>query len=176
MSAGPGSVEEVFCQTFTAGVPGIGEVRMEPLIPGGEDIFVTEANRREYVDAYVDFYLNRSVQRQFEVLSRTPQPSIRGYNLCTPSRCLATAVEAASFCCSVRTQSLRLPPSSPCSYPTTSFAGCSSHPAIFAGLRARVPHAVHRAGATPVQRYGAGAAGVREPHPRLRGAAEVSAI
>jgi len=68
LSAGPGSVEEVFCQTFTAGVPGIGEVRMEPLIPGGEDIFVTEANRREYVDAYVDFYLNRSVQRQFEVL------------------------------------------------------------------------------------------------------------
>ena len=68
LSAGPGSVEEVFCQTFTAGVPGIGEVRMEPLIPGGEDIFVTEANRREYVDAYVDFYLNRSVQRQFEVV------------------------------------------------------------------------------------------------------------
>ena len=61
-------MEEVFCQTFTAGVPGIGEVRMEPLIPGGEDNFVNEENRREYVDAYVDFYLNRSVQRQFEVL------------------------------------------------------------------------------------------------------------
>ena len=66
-NAGPGSVEEVFCQTFTAGVPGIGEVRMEPLATGGEDIFVTEDNRREYVDAYVDFYLNRSVQRQFDV-------------------------------------------------------------------------------------------------------------
>jgi hypothetical protein len=60
-------VEEVFCQTFTAGVPGIGEVRMEPLALGGEEIFVTEDNRREYVDAYVDFYLNRSVQRQFDV-------------------------------------------------------------------------------------------------------------
>ena len=63
-------MEEVFCQTFTAGVPGIGEVRMEPLIAGGEEILVTEANRREYVDAYVDFYLNRSVHRQFEVLIR----------------------------------------------------------------------------------------------------------
>lgn len=60
-------MEDVFCQTFTAGMPGIGEVRSVALVPGGDDIFVTEANRREYVDAYVDFYLTRSVHHQFEV-------------------------------------------------------------------------------------------------------------
>ena len=64
---GAGSVEDVFCQTFTAGMPGIGEVRSVALAPGGEDIFVTEANRREYVEAYVEFYLTRSVHHQFEV-------------------------------------------------------------------------------------------------------------
>ena len=73
--AGPGSVEEVFCQNFTAGVPGIGEMRSEPLVAGGEDICVTEANRREYVDAYVDFYINRSVHQQFEVSFNLPPAS-----------------------------------------------------------------------------------------------------
>lgn len=57
-------MEEVFCQNFTVGVTGIGEVLTVPLREGGEDIMVTEDNRREYVDMYVNHYLNTSVHRQ----------------------------------------------------------------------------------------------------------------
>jgi HECT-domain (ubiquitin-transferase) len=60
-------VEHVFCQTFTAGVPGIGQPLQLPLVPGGEDIYVTEDNRRAFVEAYVDCILSRAVTRQFEV-------------------------------------------------------------------------------------------------------------
>ncbi|KAK9768573.1 hypothetical protein K7432_000714 [Basidiobolus ranarum] len=35
------------------------------LKPGGEDIKLTEDNRKEFVDLYVDFILNKSVERQF---------------------------------------------------------------------------------------------------------------
>ena len=60
-------MEHVFCQTFTAGVPGIGQPLLLPLVPGGEDIYVTEDNRRAFVEAYVDCILSRAVTRQFEV-------------------------------------------------------------------------------------------------------------
>jgi HECT-domain (ubiquitin-transferase) len=65
--SGPGSIEHVFCQTFTAGVPGIGQPLLLPLVPGGEDMYVTEDNRRAFVEAYVDCILSRAVHRQFEV-------------------------------------------------------------------------------------------------------------
>lgn len=60
-------MEEVFCQTFTAGVPGIGQPLSLPLVSGGEALYVTEDNRRQFVDAYVDCILSRAVHRQFEV-------------------------------------------------------------------------------------------------------------
>ena len=59
-----GSVEDVFCQTFTAGMPGMGETLIVPLIPGGQDIVVTEDNRRQYVEAYQNFVLESSVHKQ----------------------------------------------------------------------------------------------------------------
>jgi ubiquitin-protein ligase E3 A len=67
---GPGTVEDVFCQTFTAGKPGIGEPESVPLKEGGEDINVTEDNRREFVDLYVDYYLNTAIHKQFEAFAR----------------------------------------------------------------------------------------------------------
>ncbi|KAK9819719.1 hypothetical protein WJX72_001643 [[Myrmecia] bisecta] len=67
---GEGSVEDVFCQNFTAGVPGIGETLTVTLKEDGEDMMVTEENRREYVDLYVDYYLNKSVHKQFEAFAR----------------------------------------------------------------------------------------------------------
>jgi len=85
---GAGSVEDVFCQTFTAGMPGIGEVCSVALAPGGDDIYVTEANRREYVDAYVDFYLTRSVHHQFEVHSAFD---------CPKTNEISRPIEAADF-------------------------------------------------------------------------------
>ena len=64
MVAGEGTVESVFCQNFTAGLPGIGETVSVALKEDGDDIMVTEENRREYVDLFVDFYLNSSVNKQ----------------------------------------------------------------------------------------------------------------
>jgi len=62
--AGAENVEEVFCQNFTAGVPGIGETLTVPLKDDGEDVMVTEDNRREFVDLYVDYYLNAAIHKQ----------------------------------------------------------------------------------------------------------------
>ena len=67
LSTGEGSVESVFCQNFTAGLPGIGETISVPLKEDGDDIMVTEENRREYVDVFVDFHLNRSVNKQVHI-------------------------------------------------------------------------------------------------------------
>ncbi len=38
---------------------------MVPLKEGGENIILTNENRREYVDLYVDFMLNKSIYNQF---------------------------------------------------------------------------------------------------------------
>ncbi len=59
----------MFCQNFTVGVPGLGEVLTVPLVEGGEELMVTEDNRREYVEMYIDHYLNTSVHSQ--VIPRT---------------------------------------------------------------------------------------------------------
>ena len=68
-------MEEVFCQTFTASVPGIGAPLELPLAPGGNAVFVTEDNRREFVDAYVDCLLSKAVHTQFEV-EIDPSPAL----------------------------------------------------------------------------------------------------
>jgi ubiquitin-protein ligase E3 A len=68
---GPGSVEDVFCATFTAAPPGaVPGAQETELVPGGGATPVTEANRRAYVDAYVQFYLCDSVHAQFEAFAR----------------------------------------------------------------------------------------------------------
>ena len=40
---GPGSVEDIFCQSFTVEVPGFGDTRVVPLKDGGADVPVTGA-------------------------------------------------------------------------------------------------------------------------------------
>lgn len=107
---GPGSVEDVFCQTLTVEVPGFGDTRVVPLKEGGADVPVTggqpgtggsdlpgvsatqqplagrplptspflhppsraaaEENRREFVELYVDFWLNGSIHSQFEAFAK----------------------------------------------------------------------------------------------------------
>ena len=57
-------MEEVFCQNFTVSKPSIGdEPQTLPLKEGGEDIMVTEENRREFVDLYIQYYLNHSIHK-----------------------------------------------------------------------------------------------------------------
>ena len=68
---GPVSVEDVFCASFVAAPPGA-STGADPvdLVPGGASLPVTEANRRDYVDAYVAFYLTDAVHAQFEAFAR----------------------------------------------------------------------------------------------------------
>lgn len=47
-----------------------GEVQTVDLLPGGENRPVTAANRREYVDLYVEWYLVSSIQSQFGAFQR----------------------------------------------------------------------------------------------------------
>lgn len=62
--AGEGSVEDVFCQNFTASQAGVGEVLSVSLCDGGDLRMVTEENRREFVELYVNYVLNKSIHRQ----------------------------------------------------------------------------------------------------------------
>jgi len=60
-----GNVEEDFLMNFEASFSEFDVVKMVPLKEGGENIILTNENRREYVDLYVDFMLNKSIYNQF---------------------------------------------------------------------------------------------------------------
>ncbi|XP_048843738.1 probable E3 ubiquitin-protein ligase HECTD2 isoform X2 [Brienomyrus brachyistius] len=60
-----GNVEEDFCATFQVFQEELGVVKSHNLRPGGDKIAVTIQNRREYVQLYVDFLLNKSIYKQF---------------------------------------------------------------------------------------------------------------
>lgn len=57
--------DEVFGQYFEITVEAFGEVETHELKAGGQDIAVSKDNREEYVDLYVDFLLNKSVEVQY---------------------------------------------------------------------------------------------------------------
>ncbi|KAJ1973643.1 hypothetical protein H4R35_004007 [Dimargaris xerosporica] len=64
-------VEHVFGFTFEITVDSLthsGRQVAIPLLPGGDQIPVTNANRQHYVDLYADFVLNRAVQGQFAAM------------------------------------------------------------------------------------------------------------
>jgi hypothetical protein len=41
-----------------------------PLIPGGQNISVTNDNREEYVKAYMDHYLHEHIRQEFDAFQR----------------------------------------------------------------------------------------------------------
>lgn len=63
--SGPDSVKDTFCQVFAIDGQVAGEHYTVELVPGGADIDVTEENRREFVDKYVDYVLNKSIEGQY---------------------------------------------------------------------------------------------------------------
>ncbi|KAI9826162.1 MAG: hypothetical protein M1819_007418 [Sarea resinae] len=65
-----GDVQETFCRDFVADVDRYGQNVTVPLRPDGENRPVTNANRREFVDLYVQYLLDTAVARQFEPLKR----------------------------------------------------------------------------------------------------------
>jgi len=62
-------VEEVFCRTFTAHRPVLGdELATVELVPGGADVPVTHLNRDEFVRLLVQWLLEGAVKDQFQAL------------------------------------------------------------------------------------------------------------
>lgn len=60
-----GNVEEDFCLTFQVSQEELGTIKSYNLKPGGDKILVTKQNRKEYVQLYIDFLLNKSIYKQF---------------------------------------------------------------------------------------------------------------
>jgi len=70
-------MEEIFMQPFQISYTDLfGSLITTDLKEGGADIIVNQANKREYVDLYADFLLNKSVEKQFLAFQR-------GFNLVT---------------------------------------------------------------------------------------------
>ena len=64
-------MEEVFMQPFLISYKDLfGSSITENLKEGGADILVNQTNKREYVDLYADFLLNKSVEQQFLAFQR----------------------------------------------------------------------------------------------------------
>lgn len=61
-----GNVEEAFDTTFQIVYESFGETKVHPLKPNGANIPLTNENRREYVDLYVKYLLEESIQKQVE--------------------------------------------------------------------------------------------------------------
>lgn len=65
-----GNVEEVFCRDFVADHNIYGQIVQVPLVPGGEKKPVTNANRQDFVNKYIQFIFDTSVNRQFQPFKR----------------------------------------------------------------------------------------------------------
>ncbi|PWW77571.1 HECT-domain-containing protein [Tuber magnatum] len=65
-----GDVESTFCRDFVIETERFGQVTRVPLCPNGENRPVTNSNRREFVDLYLNYLLNSSVAKQFEPFKR----------------------------------------------------------------------------------------------------------
>ncbi|CAH2001547.1 unnamed protein product [Acanthoscelides obtectus] len=59
-------LDEVFSLTFEITREIYGEMVTVPLKPNGANIKVTQENKQEYVDLYVDYIFNKSVETQYE--------------------------------------------------------------------------------------------------------------
>ena len=65
-----GSIEDVFCLNFTINVDNFGETRTIELITNGTNVAVTKDNRKEFIDCYLDYVFNKSVQSQFDAFNK----------------------------------------------------------------------------------------------------------
>ncbi|XP_043912312.1 probable E3 ubiquitin-protein ligase HERC4 isoform X2 [Protopterus annectens] len=63
-------VEDTFCLNFTITVENFGNPEIKPLVPNGESITVSKENRHDFVNAYVDYVFNKSVEPLFNAFSQ----------------------------------------------------------------------------------------------------------
>ncbi|XP_007900723.2 probable E3 ubiquitin-protein ligase HERC3 isoform X1 [Callorhinchus milii] len=62
-------VEDAFCLTFAIFRENYGIIELQELVPGGNKVAVKKENRKEYVEAYVDFIFNNSIRELFLAFS-----------------------------------------------------------------------------------------------------------
>ncbi|KAF9942873.1 hypothetical protein BGZ67_009967 [Mortierella alpina] len=65
-----GDVYDVFMREFEISYEHLGQVTTIPLVPGGQDLPVTNANREEYVQAYIEHYVHTHIRQEFEAFQR----------------------------------------------------------------------------------------------------------
>ncbi|EGF77764.1 hypothetical protein BATDEDRAFT_17719 [Batrachochytrium dendrobatidis JAM81] len=65
-----GDVSDIFLRNFEISYEVYGQVKTYPLVRNGEDIPVTNDNRVQYVELYVQHYTNESIKRQFQAFCR----------------------------------------------------------------------------------------------------------
>lgn len=65
-----GDVESTYCRNFTAETLAFDQTERHELKPRGSEIALTNDNREEYVDLYVDWFLNKSVDSLFSSFYR----------------------------------------------------------------------------------------------------------
>ncbi|XP_039294797.1 ubiquitin-protein ligase E3A isoform X2 [Nilaparvata lugens] len=64
-------MEDTFMQTFRVGYTDVfGSSVTHDLLPNGDQINVTQSNKREFVDRYADFLLNTSIEKQFNAFKK----------------------------------------------------------------------------------------------------------
>lgn len=63
-------VEDVFSLCFAVNTVVFDQIQVHPLKENGENISVTHENKAEYVEMYVDFLLNKSVENQFKAFNQ----------------------------------------------------------------------------------------------------------
>ncbi len=76
-----GNVKEAFQTNFQINYESFGEMKSISLIPNGENIFVDNENRREYVDKYVQYIMEDSIQLQYEAFETGFKKVCGGYAL-----------------------------------------------------------------------------------------------
>ncbi|XP_024064369.1 probable E3 ubiquitin-protein ligase HECTD2 isoform X3 [Terrapene carolina triunguis] len=82
------NVEEDFYSTFQVFQEEFGVIKSYNLKPGGDKIPVTAQNRKEYVQLYVDFILNKSIYKQFAAFYYGFHSVCDSYALmCSASKC-----------------------------------------------------------------------------------------
>ena len=74
-----GNVEEVYCRTFQIEYESsFGERMKYDLKPFGEKIPVTNENRAEFVELYIDWMVNTSVEKQFDYFKKGFEKVVSG--------------------------------------------------------------------------------------------------
>ncbi|XP_059098839.1 probable E3 ubiquitin-protein ligase HERC4 isoform X1 [Tigriopus californicus] len=63
-------LEDVFCLNFALSEEHYGELKTLPLKSGGENIPVTQSNKKEYVDLHCQFVLNESIKKRFDAFKQ----------------------------------------------------------------------------------------------------------